>query len=541
MPSLQHQAYRQFVLQWFSSHQNDTDVISTLQRYGKAALVLWNLDLAPAYPILKQGYAAHPRGGDPWDPLIILRSLLLSLLVGQGSINLWAQDLKANSVLRVLSGIEGPDIPGVGTFYDYLHRLHDGPLRKTCSHEVKPSEDERRRANTPKAKKTRKKETKAERRERKKKRQKDPLTADGLDGSVTAQLVATLKESQTLPNANDLLGRLSLLLIEVAVNVSATKNLLGNPTEMIVSGDGSPLRTGASGHGKRSCTCSKKEHCECPRIYSDPDADFGWDSHREVYFFGHHIYEIVCTTGGHDLPLALRLDPASTSDYVAVLKTFEHLRKTLRDHSELKISEMILDAGHDAGPIYRYFVDHGVWPYIPLKTEAPAHHPHREKVALSKRGVPLCQAKVEMVLRGASGAHGQVFACPLKAGKLERCPLAPEGAPMWSCQPLQKIGPTVTIQMTDNPRLFPPVPRNHERYQERMNFRSASERSFSVKKVRFNAVHAKHRRASFWLIRLHLMAMLQHTLAWVAHESVDEFLDGLLGKKPMELALKEAA
>jgi hypothetical protein len=47
-----------------------------------------------------------------------------------------------------------------------------------------------------------------------------------------------------------------------------------------------------------------------------------------------------------------------------------------------------------------------------------------------------------------------------------------------------------------------------------MKLRAGCERSNAVKKERFRLEHARHRRASFWLIRLHLIALLQHARAW---------------------------
>jgi hypothetical protein len=500
-------------------------------------MVLWHLDLEPARPLLMQGYAENPRGGNPWDPIILFRCLLLSILVGQPSINFWVEELKASRVLQVLSGFlldPKKRRAGVGTLYDWCHRLHDGPSRRPCPHGQRPSDAQRRRSRTPRRRLRRpKEETKAERRRRKKRRDKDHAKASmAINQRVTEKLVSQLKESQTLPNPTDLLDRLSRILVEVGVKESAQRGLLGDLEGLLAGGDGAALPTGANRDGQRICDCPKLQRCDCPRRYSDPDANIGYDSHRERFFFGHHIYEFVASTkGGHDLPLHLRLDPASTSDFVASLKGIEHLRKLLRDHTDMKLAAVILDAGHDGKEVYNFILHHDMTPIIPLKTPAPAHHPRRSNIQLSRRGVPLCPAGVEMIRKGTSGKNGQVFACPVKANKLDRCPQAPEGATCFSCRPLLQLGHTVVIQTTDDPRLFPPIPRNHPQYRKLMNLRSGCERSFSVKKERFKLLQARHRRASLWLIRAHLMALLQHGLAWVAKEDVQSLVDNLLGRQ----------
>ena len=535
MPRHEHEVYRRHVLEWSRANSWDPDVVAALERYGEAALILWHLDLSAAQPILLQGYAENSRGIKPRDPIVTLRGLLLSLLVGQPSLNKWVADLKASRVLRVLCGLDPKDAPGVGTLYDFMHRLHNGSSQRPCPHGERPSDTERRRSQSPKKRKRGKKRTKAERRTRKKRRQKNPITADtAIDDSVTGKVVETLVSSQTLPNANDLLMRLGQLLLEVGVKESAKRGLLGDTSELLVCGDGSSLPTGANRHGKRLCQCKDLKKCECPRLYSDPDADIGYDSHRDIYFFGHHLYEfVVASKGGHDLPLALRVDPASTSDFVASLKGLEHLRKLLRDHSDFKIGALILDAGHDGKNVYKFIIHHDISPVIPLKTSAPAEHPQKKGVRLSRRGVPLCPAGAEMIYLGTSRKKNQVFGCPVKAKKLARCPHAPESRPNFSCQPLQKVGPTVTIKTELNPRLCPPVPRNQLLYRKLMNLRSGCERSFSVKKERFKLVQARHRRRSFWMIRSLLIAMLQHASAWVAKEDAKGFVDHLLGRKAL--------
>ena len=540
MPSPQHIAYRKHVQEWSREHAHEPDVPEVLQRYAEPVLVLWHMDLESARPFLMQGYADNPRGSQPWDPITILRCLLLSLLVGQPRTNKWIADLKSSRVLQMLSGVfldPKDGVPGVGTIYDFFHRLHDGASRRPCPHGERPSVTERRRAKAPRRTKTKRKphrqEALAENKRRKKLRRKNNCT---VDSRVTAKLIDELKAYQNQPNPMDLLGRLSQVLLEVGVRESARRGLLGDINELIVCGDGSPLPTGANRHGKRTCDCSKQPPCDCERVFSDPDANIGYDSHRDLYFFGHHLYEYVASVKGHDLPLALRLDPGSTSDFIASLKSLEHMRKLFRDHSDLKLGAVVYDAGHDGRPNYQFALHHDITPVIPLKTPAAGQHPKRPDIKLSRRGVPLCPAGVEMHRRGENGKGGQIFGCPVKARKLDRCPNAPEGTTCFSCQPRKELGHTVVIKTTDNERLFPPIPRNHRKHRALMNLRSGCERSFSVKKERFKLLQARHRRASFWLIRVHLMAMLQHAMAWVAKEDAQRLVDHLLGRDSESVA-----
>jgi hypothetical protein len=181
MPTPTHEAYRDFVLRWFRRHAEDAEVAAQLERHADAARVLWELDLEAARPVLGRCYAPSPRGGEPRDPILMLRCLLLALLVGQPSKTKWVRDLRSSRVLRVLCGLD-PDeaTAGVGTFYDFLHRLHDGPIRKTCEHVEQPSEGERRRSRSPRGKASRPgpaRLSKAEKRERRRLRRKSPASA----------------------------------------------------------------------------------------------------------------------------------------------------------------------------------------------------------------------------------------------------------------------------------------------------------------------------------------------------------------------------
>lgn len=537
MPTPEHEAYRKGVLLGFRARAADPDIAAQLELHMKAAAILWELDLSPAKPLLQGCYAANPRGGDPWDPLLMLRVLLLMLLVGQASINKWVPILTASRVLRILAGLPEDDRPGVATLYDFMDRLHDGPIRVSCEHVERPSEAQRRRAAT--ARPLQRNEPKppkptSSKRGKKKGRKGDKVAVEApavIDASVTEKLIAELRVLEKVGNPNDLLGRLAAILVEVGVKGSMVRGLLGDVAKLSVAGDGSSLPTGGSRYGKKNCGHPKSVKCECPRIFSDPDARMGYDSYRDLKFFGYHFYEIIVNFGGHDLPLAIRLDPGNATDYTASVLTLDRLFKDLPSIGVV-IHNFIADAGHDSEANHRYCMDHGLRTVIPMRGKAPAKHPDREAITLSPRGIPTCQAHAEMASRGSAGTHRNIFVCPVKAGTLKTCPLAPAEDPRWLCRPEQKFGPTVVVDARWNPRLCPPIPRNSKGYKTLYNLRSGCERSNSAKKEVFKLEDARHRRASFWLIRLHLIAVLQHARVWVDDGAARNLVDLLLGREP---------
>jgi len=540
MWSPRHQEYQNSVAEWFRKHARDPGVAEELESHKAALLVVWNLDLEPARPFLDECYAANPRGGKPRDSVTTLRSLTLSLLKEQTSLNKWVPQYRGSRVLKVLTGLaEGDPGPGVGTFYDMLDRLHDG--KKNCAGGVESASGlEKRRAKTPRPKKRKERAAnpntargrrtvrRAEEREKKNEAERQ---AEVRNETVTARIVEELKAAEELPAAVDVTTRLALILLTVAVEPSAQKGLLGKLTALDFNGDGSPLPTGASPFGKKVCGHSRFEKCDCERIYSDPDAAWGYDNHRKVWFFGHHLYEIGVSIEGHDLPLFIRLDPGNESDYCASLKALDSCRKLLRErHPDWKVATYTADAGHDADAIYRYLQGAGIAPVILNRDNFPAEYPGRPDIKLSRRGVPLCTGNVEMAHRSTCSDGKQVFYCPVRAGLLKACPLAPNGDPDWRCCPDTNWGPTVTIDAFEHPRLSGLIPRNTAKWKKRYNARSGCERRNSGKKVGFDLVEARHRRASYWLIRLYVMAILQHAKAWVAGTDAGELVDRLLGR-----------
>ncbi|MCB9762269.1 MAG: hypothetical protein H6739_20890 [Alphaproteobacteria bacterium] len=479
---------------------------------------LWFLELEPARPVLEACYAPSPRGGEPWDPVVMLRCLLLGPLVGEPALNAWGHRLRAEPVLQAIAGLAEPEpgrrrapSPSIGAFYSFLHRLHDGPLREGVA--IRPSALERRRAESA--------QPGWERRKGKPEK------------NATAKLVDALRARRSSGNPDDLLGRLTRILWTCGVEVSVRRGLLEDIEALIVAGDASPLVTAANGHGRRVCSCPRTARCDHDRVWSDPDAKRGYDAYRDRYDFGYHSYELLAPVDGHDLPLLVRLDPADHSEHRACALAIEQLGKLLRDERHrFGLSVFIADAGHDARANHAHAMDWGMRPVIPLRSDVPAVHPTRPDIALSPRAIPLCQAGAEMAAWGTGGPNQSVFLCPVKANKLERCPLAPDGEPDWRCQPETKWGPVLNMNVHDNPRLFPLIARNSAGYRKLYKKRTGCERSNDEKKSKLKLEAARHRRWSFWLIRLNLLALLQHARAWVSKLDARAFVEGLMGRGP---------
>ena len=103
----------------------------------------WYLDLSQTDSIMQDCYSVF--GPEPRLPSCMLRSCLLSLKLKFTSITAWVCELKTNPLYAILSGFTPGDVPGVGTFYDFLSRIW-----KSDSNNFSPKERYKKK-KTPKA------------------------------------------------------------------------------------------------------------------------------------------------------------------------------------------------------------------------------------------------------------------------------------------------------------------------------------------------------------------------------------------------------
>lgn len=133
-----HAAYQNFVVENLRKYYPDPDVFSKstwdiIERF-------WNLDLAYTDELLRHKYPIF--GPKPRTPSCMQRSYLLSIDFKVSSLTDWAAQLKINPLFAVLSGFEFGDTPGVGTFYDFFHRLWDSDSDNLSPH-VHPAKKKR--------------------------------------------------------------------------------------------------------------------------------------------------------------------------------------------------------------------------------------------------------------------------------------------------------------------------------------------------------------------------------------------------------------
>lgn len=110
--------------------------------------------------------------------------------------------------------------------------------------------------------------------------------------------------------------------------------------------------------------------------------------------------------------------------------------------------------------------------------------------------------------------------------------------PIAECSAISNMGPIVYIRSDQDPRFYPPIPRDSARFKQIMNPRSGCERSNSTKKTVHHPGDRPCRSATHYLFRLHLVSIVEHAKAWVAE---DRKLVGDDLVKLCELAIKQYA
>ena len=214
-------------------------------KWLSAALILLSLDLQPAHKILRPLYAPMHRGIPPYDPVSMLRALLLMIILSVESIPQWAAKLKTYPRLARIAGFSPNNVPAAGTFYLFIDRLEDGEYHKPCEHRIKKS-------SLRKGKHIR--NLALEKQLRHEAAKRDATQND----SVTCALKEQLQKTACQPRDKSLSQRLEDIFIQCAIIPSAQRGLLGDTKKLTIAGDGSSLVSGANPNGKPTCNCRKQ-------------------------------------------------------------------------------------------------------------------------------------------------------------------------------------------------------------------------------------------------------------------------------------------
>lgn len=451
----------------------------------------WYLDLSSTDSIMQDCYSIF--GPEPRLPSCMLRSYLLALKLKVTSITTWCRMLREAPLYAILSGFSYGDTPGVGTFYDFFSRLWQ-----------KESNQLSTKGRFPKLKTAKGKKTGA----------KTPCNSS----SIASKLLPLLERWKLEPvNPFSLIFK---LFNQQFLGKSIEQGLI-NPNQLALAGDGTPVRTASKQRSKRLCKCYEddgKYSCNCKRHYSQPDCNWGWDSHRNYYFFGYHLYMYVASDSHSDLPVFPLLERASRHDMLSFLHSLFTMRAYL---PEFRIEKLLLDSAQDAYVVYDYCKREHITPFIDLNSGNTGNFKYKDSFTIDgKDGVPICKLGLRMHKDGHELAkHRAKYRCP-KANRKRGC---------FCEQPCSdaKFGRTVHLYHNDNPRLFNLPPRDSNAWKKEYNGRTSVERSNKREKEDYKLEGGRHRSSKMWYCRLFGIMMLQHLDAWEM-PSIEAFQDSLL-------------
>ena len=475
---LTHDSYQNFLIEQLQKHysggiltlvSNDWPIISKLWIADLSCISTWLYD---TYPL---------KGPAPRDPASMFRSYLLFLLTNPTiGITKWVDELYRIPLYAILSGFEPGDVPGVGTFYDFFQRLWNQDNKN-----IKPNIKRKRK------KKKKKKFKKGE-----KQTPKNP----GIVEKLVNRFLRYGSKKKLLPG-----DRLFDFFQSQFIDLSAKLGLLGNLESLSLAGDGTSLETARFPRSKPTCNCNAQGITKCnhPRSFSQPDCNSGWDSSRERYFNGYHLYMISASDSPYDLPLYPRLQPASRHDSVSLVASSIEFSQRFTLGT---VSKILLDAAHDAEAIYKLLLHHEIEPFIDLNPRTKKNHSTESDIQISPKGIPICPIGKEMKPNGYDVSQNrQKWRCPLVSGIKNTCKNPCSTA---------KYGRTFHTFSKDNIRLFTKTPRSSDKWKLIYKRRTSIERSNKREKIDYRLESGRHRSTKMWYIRLYCIMMCQHIDAW---------------------------
>jgi len=311
----------------------------------------------------------------------------------------------------------------------------------------------------------------------------------------------------TFSNFRDRLGEDTFyeILHRLIAQAIVLKIILGGDTAT----DSTHLWAYSNKFGKKACSCKGK--CDCPRKYSDSDAQWGHKS-KEYTFFGYKVHLIVDVKS--QLPLDVIVTPANKSDspYANPL-----LKGANEQHPEINLDTNSTDAAYDAYENYRFPIeDMGVAPIIALNHRNGADALTLGSLSISQEGRYTCLAGFQVVYWGKDPERGRLkFRCPAALGKCQ-CLFRS------TCSP-SSYGKTFYLHPDRDYRLIGPIPRGTDLWQRKYNARTSVERAYSEQKGSHHLTNLRVRGLS--RVRIHVyLALCAQVLKRIGEVITERFI-----------------
>ena len=457
---------------------------SRVAALDKSIAKLYLLDLDPLLPVVKPLY---PGLGRPaLNQQGIIRSLVLMLDQQEHSITKWALKVSSDPLLFDICGFDTDYAPAVASYYDLLVRLW------ICDYSSQLRKKAKLKRFTPRPRK------------KLKANQKLPPKRPG----VVKRLVKRAIKGKINSFGPQVV--LQKLLARVVVDTSAQMGILGNLRNFSVAFDGSTFLSGASPYGVKKCDCRSKGiyNCTCPRLYSDPDARWGWDSYRERFFYGDTLFNVAASDSPYDLPILIGLVQANRHDSIT---TIYALTDIFRLFPDLRFKSFLADGAMDNYPTYELLKHFKIIPFIALdaRTKAKLSYPHPDVASFDEQKRPVCKGGKPFAYWGFCWPYRLKYRCCYKAKGLE---------PPEKCRCSESnYGKTIYLKTEHDPRMFTPVPRHSQAFKDKFKTRTTVERTnkrlfedYAIEDYGARSTMLRAALATFAAVNMHLDAWVKH-------------------------------
>ena len=361
------------------------------------------------------------------------------------SLTTWVREVLPNdSLLITLIGCSSKkELPPLGSYFDFINRIWRGKKNRYMRSSLFPAG----------------------------KNGKKPKKEIGSDGKLIEpepDLYSCKELSDKILSDEDISDKaqsvLNNLLMLAGVIPSFRYGLL-DPDCLTISGDGTALAVHANPYGR-----PVKDKDE--RHYSDPDAEWGWDSHEKRWYFGHSLYLFTSRNNKHavELPLLASFTSAKRHDSINFLKAFSSYQRCANNYLPKNIC---LDSAHDNIPTYRLLKHFGINALIDINSRNKRYDGLPPDITMGKDAHPICRAGKKMICWGYDrNKDATKYRCPCKCGKTENSP-----CPFANKCSNSNYGRTVYIKSNDDLRFHTSIPRDSEQYNKIYSERTASERA----------------------------------------------------------------
>jgi len=314
------------------------------------------------------------------------------------------------------------------------------------------------------------------------------------------------------------------LLALTGILPSIEAGLFESLDQINLSGDGSPLETAASPHGKPTCDCSPEDRmakrCPHPRQYTSETAQWCFSTGKNRYVFGDRYSHLGVHVSGHDLPMLTVMGEGNEADFTLSFKGLDEFLKMTQELSlGFTAATYAGDMHHDTYAFHGYASQKGIKTVIPLREDAKeARLPHldgRPELTLDPDGTPLSwRLPVEMAPFRHAQAHPRLHVSGKTDDTSERqgCLCLPPGdcPNTGDCCPTSSMGPYASLKPKDDQRFYPEIPRNSKRFNTLYNERTTTERLNDLNDD--DTLDRRSRNAAYGLIYVTLANIVEHAV-----------------------------